>query len=146
MAEEIDIKEIHKISDETWQVLTNVDRISHQLDSLHGEIKEGKYIQRLASKLNNDLVILINEIYRHLEQRKNLHSSKSALPTTILDIKEGELTNKLLKDDTLDLNDFTLSERGRHSVLMGRNAGAIKRSVLHAIDKVVEIKASFIQS
>ena len=146
MQEEIEYKEKLGLSLETWQSLMHLDESLTQLNSLESEIKEGEYIKKIASGLNSDLGRLIEVTLGYLNERKNLVLTGAQYPHTISDRNEKEdaLITELIEDDTKSLEGLTLSESGRNSVLLGRNAGAIRKSILNAVDKVVEIKASLL--
>ena len=146
MQEEIEYKEKFGLSLETWQSLMHLDKSLTQLNSLESEIREGEYIKKIASGLNSDLGRLIEVTLGYLQKRKKLVLTAAQYPHSISDRNEKEdaLITELIEDDTKSLEGLTLSESGRNSVLLGRNAGAIRKSILNAVDKVVEIKTSLL--
>jgi len=140
--EEIECKEKFGLPLETWLSLMHLDESLTQLGSLESEIRESEYIKKIASGLSNDLGRLIEVTLSHIQERKKLVLAAAQHPHTILDmnLKEAELLSELIKDDTKSLEGLTLSDNVRTSVLLGRNAGTIRKSILNVVDKVVGIK------
>ena len=56
-----------------------------------------------------------------------------------------ELIRELIENDDRPLEGLSLSDQDIISVRLGRNAGAIRKSILNAVDKAIELKASLIQ-
>ena len=152
--EDITTKAKSGISIDTWQSLENLDRRLIQLNNLRSEVKEGSDIQKLAKRINGDLGSLIEILLDNIEQRKQLVLDSSKTPNIIADVytirervdKESELINKLIEDVNEPLEGSGLSEEGLISVRFARNAGIIRKSILNAIDKAIELKMNLLES
>ena len=142
--EEIDFATKKGISTETERIMMDLDRSTARLHSLATEIKEGEYIGKITSWLDSDLGRLIEITLSHLKQRRQLSLDSSLGPR--IGKEENQLITELVKDDTKSLEGLTLSEQGLTSVRLGRNAGAIRKSILNAIDKAIEIKMNLLKS
>lgn len=138
---------IPKISAETWLRARALDLALDEMHALAEGIKEAKYYQKLTSQLNEELSSLIEVIVNNLEQRRQLHGEAAGHQ---FDYREGVKASQLLKEliENYDrpLEGLGLSDQDIIGVRFGRNAGAIRKSILDAVDKTIEIKTSFIQA
>jgi hypothetical protein len=116
------------------------------MGSLAGGIKEAEYYQKLTLKLDEDLSRLIGVIANDMEQRRQL-DIEDARYTDDLSWKaeKSQLINELLEHDDRPLEGLGLSAKDISGVRLGRNAGVIRKSIRNALDRVIELKASFIQ-
>jgi hypothetical protein len=135
-----------KIPQETWVQLRAIDRALVEMGSLAGGIKEAEYYQKLTLKLDEDLSRLIGVIANDMEQRRQL-DIEDARYTDDLSWKaeKSQLINELLEHDDRPLEGLGLSAKDISGVRLGRNAGVIRKSIRNALDRVIELKASFIQ-
>ena len=112
-----------------------------------------RYIQKLVLKLDKALSNTIDIIISQMKQRKELilQFSEPIRSTqniaTIHDkvYNESGKIAELLKDDNKSLDGLDLSEESLHTVKMGRNAGAIRLSILSAVDQAMGIKVMLIE-
>jgi len=147
------------IPQETWHHLDELDHTLVQINSLSEGVKEAKYYQKLTLKLNKELGSLIEVVLNNLEQRKQLVVEDAESPTDYGEIihkiregtlgkevnKEYQLTKDLIENDDRPLEGLDLSEQAIIHVQLARNAGAIRKSILNAVDKAIELKASLIK-
>jgi uncharacterized membrane protein len=135
-----------EISRETWGRIYDLDIALANINALSAGIKEAEYYQRLTSKLNEGLSDLIEVIVNDLKQRKQLviEQSKSPLDYGEMD-KASQLMKELTENDDRPLEGMGLSDQAIISVRLTRNAHAIRKSILNAVDKAIELKTSLIQ-
>lgn len=152
------LKRSPEISQETWHHLDELDHTLVEIGSLSEGIKEAKYYQNLASRLNTELSSLIGVILNNLEQRRQLVAEDAKSPIDYGEIirkihegtlgkevdKEHKLTEDLIENDDRPLEGLGLSEQAITHVRLARNAGAIRKSILNAVDKAIELKTSLI--
>lgn len=140
------IRTSQKISIKTWLQLEEIDRALANLDAIREGIKEAEYYQKLTLKLNEELSSLIEVIANELKQRKQLVFEDAQYPSHYGEKdKESQLIKELIENDHRPLEGLGLSDRGTIIVRLGRNAGAIRKSILNAVDRAIELKASLIQ-
>ena len=135
-----------KIPQKTWLQMESIDRAVGEMNAVTEGIKEAEYYQKLTSQLNKELSNLIEPIVNHLKQRKQLIvESAGYQPDYSLDVETSQLIKELIKDDDRPLEGLGLSDQNIIIVRLGRNAGAVRKSILDAVDKAIELKASLIQ-
>jgi len=125
------IRSSPKIPPKTWLQLEDLDRALGEMDALRECIKEAEYYQKLTSKLDEELSSLMEVIRNNLEQRRQLISKSPNIPIDWSD-----------RDKVSQLNRASTEDDVSH---LGTNAGAIRKSILDAVDKAIELKASLIQ-
>jgi len=150
-----------EISRETWFLLKDLDIASAKADSVFKGIKEAEYYQKLTSKLNEELSSSIGAITNNLEQRSQLLTESIKFPRDyseiICKIHEGtigeemekefsliQLITELIENDDRPLEGSGLTDKDIIGVRLGRNSGAISKSILNAVDRVIELKTSLI--
>ena len=132
----------------TWLQLDNIDRTLGEVLALAEGIKEAEYYQKLTSQLNEELSSLIEVIASNLEQRRQLHVEAAGLQ---LDYSEKDkasqlqLIDELIKNDDRPLEGLSLSDQTIITIRLARNAHAIRKSILNAVDRAIELKTSLIQ-
>lgn len=135
-----------KIPLKTWLQMEDIDHALGEMNALAEGIKEAEYYKKLTSQLNEELSSLIEVIANNLKERRQLHVEGARYqPDYSAEAKKSQLINELIKNDDRPLEGLGLSEEDIIIVRFGRNAGAIRKSILNAVDKAIEIKASFIQ-
>lgn len=100
----------------------------------------------LASKLNEEFSSLIEVIVNNLKQRRQLPIEEAESPPDYGEKdKASQLMKELIENDDRPLEGLSLSDQPIISVRLARNARAIRKSILNAVDKAIELKASLIQ-
>jgi predicted RNA-binding protein Jag len=121
------------------------DLAKAEWDALDSGIREAEYYQKLASQINEELSGLIEVVVLKLIERMQLHvkaaSSKVAYVETMWASKSLQ---ELIVNTGKNLEDLDLSDQDIIVVGFGRNARAIRNSVRDAINKVIELKVSFV--
>lgn len=139
------IRRSPKIPLRTWLILEDAERALGEMSKLREGIKEAEYYQKMTSKLNEDLSSLIEVIANNLKERRELHVEGAGYePAYEREGEKSRLIRELIENDR-PLEGLGLSEWDIISVRFGRNAGAIRESIIKALDKAIELKASFIQ-
>ena len=153
-----DIHRSPKISPMTWLQMDDLDIALAQMNALAEGIKEAEYYQKLTSKLNEELSSLIEVIVNNLKQRRQLVFENAKSPRDYGDIvhkihegtlgkemeKEYQLIIELIENDDRPLEGLSLSDRDVIVIRLGRNAGAIRKSILNAVDRAIELKATWL--
>jgi hypothetical protein len=135
-----------KIPQETWGQLEAMDRALVEMGNLAGGIKEAEYYEKLTLRLDEDLSRLIGVIANEMEQRRQLHIEDTRYVGDVSwKAEKSQLINELLEHDDKPLEGLGLSDKDISGVRLGRNAGAIRKSIRNALGRVIELKASFIQ-
>jgi hypothetical protein len=136
-----------KIPVTTWLQMDTVDRVLGEMQALAEGIREGEYYQKLTSQLSEELSSSIGLIVNNLKQRRELHVEDARYP---LDLKDENTASKsvkeLIENDDKPLEGSGLDDKAIVAVRLGRNAHAIRKAVVNAADKVIELKTSLIQS
>ena len=135
-----------KIPIETWFRSRALDVALGEANALDEGIREAKYYQKLTSQLNEELSSLTEVIVNNLEQRRQIHTEagRSRFDYSKKD-EASQLVKELIENDDRPLEGLGLSGQDIITVRFGRNAGAIRKSILKAVDKAIELKTSFIQ-
>lgn len=124
---------------------------------LSRSIREAEYYQKLTSRLGEGLSTFIGVVMGNLKQRRQLvfedaKSPHDEMTRKILDgtlrheiEKDFPLIRELIESDDRPLEGLDLSNQDITIIHLGRNAKAIKQSVLDALNRAIELKASLIQ-
>ena len=140
------IRRSPKIPVKDWLLMEEVDRSLGEMNALAKGIKEAEYYKKLTSQLNEELSSLIVVIANNLKERRQIHvEGVKYQPYYIAEAKKSELIIELIENDDRPLEGLGLSEQGIIIVRFGRNASAIRKSIIKAVDKAIELKASLIQ-
>ena len=146
-----------KPSLETWLQLDRIDVALTETSVLSRSIREAEYYQKLTSRLDEGLGTFIGVILSNLKQRRQLVSEDAESPhgemmRKILDgtrrqeiKKDLPLIRELIENDDRPLEGLGLGNQDITVIHLGRNAKAIKQSVLDALDRAIELKTSLIQ-
>jgi len=135
-----------KIPFEKWLQVDDVDRRSVEVLGATEGIEEAVYYQKLTSQLNEELSSSIEVIVSNLEERLELFLAREKYPLDYSDKdKLSELNRALTENADRPLEGLGLSDEVAIRVRIERNAGAVRKSILNAVDKTIEIKTSFIQ-
>ena len=135
-----------KITAKTWLQMESIDRALDEMNTLAEGIKEAEYYQKLTSQLNEELSSLIEVIANNLKERRQLHVEGAGYqPDYSPEAEASQLIKELLEDADRPLEGLGLSDQDILIVRFGRNAGAIRKSILNAVEKAIEIKVSIIQ-
>jgi len=148
-----------KISRETWLQLDDLDMALAQVNSISKGIKEAEYYQKLTSKLNEEFSSSIGAIMNNLKQRSQLVAESAKSPRDYGEIvrkiyegtlgeemeKEFSLITELIENDDTPLEGLSLSDRDVIAIRLGRNSSALRKSILDAVDRAIELKAALIR-
>ena len=135
-----------EIPAETWLESRTTDVVMEEMHALDEGIKEAEYYQKLTLQLNEELSSLIEVIANNLGQRRQLHVEAGGHKFDYRAVvKASRLLHELIENDDRPLEDLGLSEQDITTVHFGRNRGAIRKSIVNAVDKAIELKTSFIQ-
>ena len=115
-------------------------------DALSGGIKKAEYYQKLTSQLDEKLSSLIEVIVKYLNQRRPLIMEEIKYPLDYgkMDKATHQLIDELIKNDDKPLGNLALSNQAIAFIRVARNAHAIRKSILNAVDRAIEIKISLI--
>ena len=108
------------VSPATWRLLDDSDRVLGEMYALAEGIKETEYYRKLTLQLDEELSSLIEAIGNNLEQRRQLHV-----------------------DNVEHARDH--DEEDKDESRFARNAGAIRESILNAIDKAIEVRVGLVR-
>ena len=146
-----------EISQETWCQLEDLDVAIGEMNVLFEGIKEAEYYQKLASRLDEKLGRQVEVVVDNLKQRRELVYASTQSPRDygelIRKIQEGvsredlvrsALWRELIEDSTRPLEGLNLSDRDTAIIRLGRNAGATRKSILKALERVIDLKAGII--
>jgi len=125
------IRSSSKIPPETWLLMENIDRTLAEMNAIRKGIKEAEYYQKLTSKLDEELSNLMEVIRNNLEQRRHLISESPEYPI-----------DWSVEDKVAQLNKASTEDGVK---LLAANANAIRKSILNAIDRAIELKTHLIQ-
>jgi hypothetical protein len=146
-----------KASLEIWLQLDRIDVALTETSVLSRSIREAEYYQKLTSRLDEGLSTFIGVIMSNLQQRRQLvfEDAKSPHGEMTRKIHDGTLRQEieknyplireLIENDDRPLEGLGLSNQDITVIHLGRNAKAIKQSVLDALDRAIELKTSLIQ-
>jgi hypothetical protein len=135
-----------KISLKDWLQMQEADRAVGEMITLATGIKEAEYYQKLMSNLDEGLGRSIGVIANEMEQRRQLHVENARYMGDLSwEAEKSQLIIELLEHDDKPLEGSGLSDKDISHVRLGRNAGAVRKSIRNALDKVIELKASFIR-
>ena len=135
-----------KIPLETWLQIEDLDLASGEMHGLAEGIKEAEYYQKLTLKLNEELSSLMEVIVNNLKQRRQLIIEDAKYPIDYSEKdKLSQLKKELIENADRPLEGLGLSDQVIIRVRIARNAGAVRKSILNAVDKAIELKASLIQ-
>ena len=138
----------------TADSVTQVERLFHayglditiaNADALVSSILEAQYYQRLASNLDERLGSAIEVVVNSLEARLQLVREDMGSSRDYDKEKEGSLIDELIENADRPLEGLNLSEGAIRTVLFGRNARAIRKAILDAVDRAIELKTSLMQ-
>ncbi|MCK4252613.1 hypothetical protein KAX97_14285, partial [candidate division WOR-3 bacterium] len=138
------LKASSEISPETWLRQHERDITFANVTTLFSCIKGAEYYQKLAATLDEKLSSLIEVVMNDLEQRMQIATKKMESPG-VYGEEESQLIDELIENDDRPLEGLNLSEQAIITIRFGRNARAIRKSILNAIDKAIELKTSLIQ-
>jgi len=134
-----------KITPKTLVAMEALDRALVEMGNLAGRIKEAEYYQKLTLQLDEDLSKLIGIIANEMEQGEQMQIEDAGCPGEVSrEAEKSKLRTELLKNDDRPLEGLGLSDKDIISVRLGRNAGAIRKSIRNALDRVIELKTSLI--
>ena len=108
------------ISPATWRLLDDSDRVLGEMHALAEGIKEAEYYRKLTLQLDEELSSSIEAIGNNLQQRRQLRV-----------------------DNVEHARDH--DEEDKDESRFARNAGAIRESILNAIDKAIEVRVGLIR-
>lgn len=135
-----------KISPKTWLQMENIDRALGEVNALAKGIKEAEYYQKLTLELNEELSSLIEVIANNLKERRQLYVEGARYqPDYVVEATKIQLVKELVDNDDRPLEDLGLSEQDIIIVHFGRNANAIRKSILKAVEKAIDLKGSLIR-
>lgn len=146
-----------KASLETWVQLDRIDVALNETSALSRSIREAEYYQKLTSRLDEGLSTFIGVVTSNLNQRRQLvfedaKSPHGEMTRKILDgtlrqeiEKDFPLIRELIENDDRPLEGLGLANQHITVIHLGRNAKAIKQSILDALDRAIELKTSLIQ-
>ena len=135
-----------KIPGETWVQLEAVDRALIEMGNLAGGVKEAEYYKKMTLKIDEGLSKLIGVIGNNMEERRQLHVEDARyIGELSWKAEKSKLINDLLEHDDKPLEGLGLSDKDISGVRLGRNAGAIRKSIRNALDRVIELKENLIQ-
>jgi hypothetical protein len=135
-----------------------------QLDAIHvaltetsvlsKSIREAEYFRKLTSKLDEGLSTLIGIVVSNLKQRRELviedaesrDYSEMTQKITKQKIEKNRHLRELVANDDRPLEGLGLSNQDITTIRLGRNAKAIRQSVLDALDRTIELKTNLIES
>lgn len=137
------LKATSEISPETWFRECKRDITFATVTALFSCVKEADYYQILAAKLDERLGILIEVVMNDLKQRMEIATKQMESPD-FYGKEESQLIDELIENDDRPLEGLNLSEPAIITVRFGRNARAIRKSILNAIDRAIELKTSLI--
>jgi hypothetical protein len=138
----------------TADSVTQVERLFHaygldiaiaNADALVSSILEAQYYQRLASNLDERLGSAIEIVVNSLEARLQLVREDMGSSRDYGKEKEGSLIDELIENADRPLEGLNLSEGAIRTVLFGRNARAIRKAILDAVNRAIELKTSLMQ-
>ena len=137
------LKATSEISPETWFRECKRDITFATVTTLFSCVKEADYYQVLAAKLDERLGILIAVVMNDLKQRMEIATKQMESPDSY-GKEESQLIDELIENDDRPLEGLNLSEPAIITVRFGRNARAIRKSILNAIDRAIELRTSLI--
>lgn len=151
------LQKVPEISQETGYQLEDLDVAIVEMNALFEGIKEAEYYQKLASKLDEELGRQVEVVVNNLKQRRELVYASAQSPRDygelIRKIQQGvsgedlvrsALWRELIEDSTRPLEGLNLSDRDTTIVRLGRNAGATRKSILEALERVIDLKAGIV--
>lgn len=134
-----------KIDNETLQRARAADLGKAEWDALEVGVREAEYYHKIASQINEELSGLIEVVAAKLIGRMQLHVKAASSKVDYVETLWVSVSlQALIIDGDKNLKDLGLSEKDIIIVGFGRNARAIRNSIRNAIDKVIELKASFV--
>jgi len=138
------LKATSEISSETWFRECKRDLTFATVTALFSCVKEADYYRILAAKLDERLGILIEVVANDLKQRMEIaHEHMESLNS--YSKEESQLIDELIENDDRPLEGLNLSGPAIITVRLGRNARAIRESIVNAIDRAIELKTSLIE-
>jgi len=115
-------------------------------DVLIASILKAQYYHRLASKLDEKLGGLIEVIVNNLEARLQLvREDMGSLRDYAKEKARSELIDELIDNADKPLEGLNLDKQADRTIRFGRNARAIRKAILDAVDRVIELKTSIIK-
>jgi len=138
------LKASSDISAQTWFREYIRDITYTNVNALFSCINEAEYYQKLAAKLDEKLSSLIEVVMNDLEQRLQIYTRAMNFPG-VYGNEESQLIGELIENDDRPLESLNLSEQAISTIRLGRNANAMRKSILNAIDKAIELKTNLIQ-
>jgi hypothetical protein len=146
-----------EISQETWYQLEDLDVATVEMNALFQAIKEAEYHQKLASKLDEELGRKVGVVVNNLKRRRELVYASAQSPRDYgelirkihqgvsgEDLVRSALWRELIEDSNRPLEGLNLSDRDAAIIRLGRNAGATRKSILEALERVIDLKADII--
>jgi Ca2+/Na+ antiporter len=142
---------------DTWLQLDALHIALTETSVLSKSIREAEYYRKLTSKLDEGLSTFIGVVVSNLKQRRQLvfEDAKSPQGEIARKIQEGTLRqeieknlplmNELIENDDRPLEGLGLSNQDITVIHLGRNAKAIKQSVLDALARAIELKTNLIE-
>jgi len=135
-----------EIPPKTWLQLENIDRALGEMNALREGIKEAEYYQKLTLKLDKELSRLIEVTANNLKQREQLVFEEAKLPSDYDEKeKESQLIKELIENDDRPLEGLNLSDQAVATVRLARNTHTVRKSILNAVGKAIELKISLIE-
>lgn len=129
---------------ESSQLFSSLLEKQNQLVILDREIRDGGYLQQLASKIFVELGPMIKIIVELLENRRQLFSATTVVPEPIMTDEELELRLKAIKDPNISLDELQLNDIIKDTIRLERNAISIRDSVNSAIIESTQSKANLL--
>jgi hypothetical protein len=152
-----DLQKDPEISQETWYQLEDLDVAIVEMNALLEGIKEAEYYQKLASKLDEELGRQVGVVVNNLKQRRELVYASAQSPRDygelIRKIQQGvsgedlvrsALWRELIEDSNRPLEGLNLSDRDTAIIRLGRSADATRKSILEALERVIDLKTDII--
>ena len=129
-----------------WLQLKALNIVMDEMHDVDEGIKEAEYYRKLTLKLDEELSSLIEVVVRKLEERRQLHVEAAELGFNYgVRGKVAEFLQDLVEKDDKPLEGLGLSEHDILAVRFGRNAYAVSKSIVNAVDRVIEIRTSLIE-
>lgn len=125
---------------DVWLGQRDLERRLSVLNRLEREVKEGdRYVEKLAARLDEGLGVTVREVLNLMKTRVELLANEQEHDVEGIK-RDAELLMQFMTDETKSLESTNLSESGRNTVLLMRNAGDIRKSVNKLIGEAIKIK------
>jgi hypothetical protein len=131
---------------EHWLKVDEMDLAVVELDNIMEAMNEVEYYQKLTLQLDGELSKLIGVIRKKIKERGNLRSEHiTYIRGHMKKAVEGKSVDESPQDDNRTLKRSSSSEEDIINKKLEKNALALWKSIQKAIEKVIEIKTSFIK-